>query len=191
MGAPLRPGDVARGLPGGFPAGDPFERHGTVDEPPLFRPLTRLARDGSVRGLPQRARGCVAWPGEAGSGRKALAVASTRATVAARTSREGRHHMSAQPEYAPSPVPAPAAAAQLLARIRADRRAPRWEPAFVRDWDKALGDSRASFDLTPLHEVVRAWQGRLDTASAVDRFIDEGLDDSDGVSLEAVIGARR
>ncbi|WTX01084.1 DUF6247 family protein (plasmid) [Streptomycetaceae bacterium NBC_01309] len=98
--------------------------------------------------------------------------------------------MSAQPEYAPAPPPAPAAAAQLLARIRADHRAPRWEPSFIRDWAKALEDSRQTFDLTPLHEVVRAWQGRLDTAPAVDAFVDHGLDDADAVTLESVIGAR-
>nr|WP_245659403.1 DUF6247 family protein [Streptomyces ochraceiscleroticus] len=40
-----------------------------------------------------------------------------------------------------------AAAAQLLARIRADRRAGRWVPAFERDWGKALEDSRHSYRL--------------------------------------------
>jgi hypothetical protein len=37
--------------------------------------------------------------------------------------------MSAQPEEAP---------AQLLAQLRADRRADTWVPAFERDWAKAL-----------------------------------------------------
>ncbi|MEU9919385.1 hypothetical protein [Streptomyces sp. NPDC051001] len=45
--------------------------------------------------------------------------------------------MSAQPEEVPAP-PAPAAAAQLLAHLRADRRADTWVPAFERDWAKAL-----------------------------------------------------
>lgn len=104
--------------------------------------------------------------------------------------------MSAQPEFAPTPppAPAPAAAAQLLARIRDDRRASRWEPAFVRDWAKALEDSRQTFDLTPLHEVVRTWQGRLDTAPVVDRYIGGDLDDGrpeDDITLESVIGTRR
>jgi hypothetical protein len=44
--------------------------------------------------------------------------------------------MSAQPEEAPAP-PAPAAA-QVLAQLRADRRADTWVPAFERDWAKAL-----------------------------------------------------
>jgi len=99
--------------------------------------------------------------------------------------------MSAQPDHAPAPPPAPAAAAQLLARIRTDRRAQRWVPAFERDWAKALEDSRQTYDLTPLHEVVRTWRGRLDSAGAVDAFVDGGLDDSDGVDLEQVIGTRR
>ncbi|MFD0532287.1 DUF6042 family protein [Kitasatospora arboriphila] len=89
--------------------------------------------------------------------------------------------MSAQPEHLPAPPPAPAlppapaprAAARLLARIRAqedtDRRS-RWLPAFERDWAKALDDSRQTYDLTPLHDVVRTWQVRLDSAPAVDAF---------------------
>jgi hypothetical protein len=101
--------------------------------------------------------------------------------------------MSAQPEFAPAPppAPAPAAAARLLARIRADHRADRWEPAFERDWAKALEDSRQTYDLTPLHEVVRTWQARLDTAAAVDAFTAGGLDDEDGIDLDQVLGARR
>ncbi|MEU9416861.1 DUF6247 family protein [Streptomyces sp. NPDC051000] len=98
--------------------------------------------------------------------------------------------MSAQPEYVSVPPPPPAAAAQLLARIRADRRADRWEPAFERDWAKALEDSRHSYTLTPLHDVVRAWRSRLDSAPAVDAFVASGMDDSDHVALEDVIGAR-
>lgn len=71
--------------------------------------------------------------------------------------------MSAQPEQAPAP-PAPAAAAQLLAQLRADRRADTWVPAFERDWAKALEDSRHSYSLTPLHDVVRTWQLRAAAA---------------------------
>jgi hypothetical protein len=99
--------------------------------------------------------------------------------------------LSAQPEFAPAPPPAPAAAARLLALIRADHRAERWGPAFERDWAKALEDSRQTYDLTALHEVVRVWQARLDTASAVDAFTAGGWDDEDGVGLEQVLGARR
>ncbi|WP_424922637.1 DUF6247 family protein [Streptomyces sp. wa53] len=68
--------------------------------------------------------------------------------------------MSAQPEEAPAP-PAPAAAARLLAQLRADRRAQTWVPAFERDWAKALEDSRHTYSLTPLHDVVRTWQLRV------------------------------
>ncbi|MEV0375028.1 DUF6247 family protein [Streptomyces sp. NPDC050636] len=100
--------------------------------------------------------------------------------------------MSAQPEYtpAPPPAPAPSAAAQLLVRIRADRRADTWVPAFERDWAKALEDSRHSYSLTPLHDVVRVWQARLAAAPAVDTFIASGMDDSDGIALEDALGAR-
>ncbi|MFF8423116.1 DUF6247 family protein [Streptomyces sp. NPDC015680] len=101
--------------------------------------------------------------------------------------------MSAQPEHAPTPpaAPSPGAAAQLLARIRTNHRADAWVPAFERDWGKALEDSRASYSLTPLHDVVRAWQIRLDTAPAVDAFIDSGMDDSGFVALEDVLGPRQ
>ncbi|UQI46337.1 DUF6247 family protein [Streptomyces sp. HU2014] len=98
--------------------------------------------------------------------------------------------MSAQPGHVPAPPPAPAAAARLLARIRAHGRAAQWEPAFERDWGKALEDSRATYTLTPLHEVVRTWQARLDTAPAVGAFIDAGLDDADGVDLDQVLRGR-
>ncbi|MFH8569347.1 DUF6247 family protein [Streptomyces sp. NPDC017993] len=100
--------------------------------------------------------------------------------------------MTTQPEYAPvpSPAPAPTAAAQLLARIRADRRAPQWGPAFEQDWAKALEDSRHSYSLTPLHDVVRTWQARLSAAPAVDAFVACGKDDSDGIALEDALGSR-
>ena len=80
--------------------------------------------------------------------------------------------MSAQPDHtptdAPMPPPGPAAAAQLLTVLRADRRADRWVPAFERDWNKALEDSRHSYSLTPLHDVVRTWQLRAAAAPAVE-----------------------
>lgn len=106
--------------------------------------------------------------------------------------------MSAQP-YEPLPAaptataptaPAPGAAAQLLARLRTDRRADTWAPAFERDWDKALEDSRHSKSLTPLHEVIAVWQMRLDTAPAVDAFLDSGMDTSGFVDLDDVLAAR-
>ncbi|WP_328405293.1 DUF6247 family protein [Streptomyces sp. NBC_00390] len=100
--------------------------------------------------------------------------------------------MSAQPEHAaPSaPPPAPAAAAQLLARIRSDRSVTVWAPAFERDWAAALENSRHSYSLTPLHDVVPTWQARLASAPAVDAFLSSGRDDSDGIALEDALGAR-
>ncbi|MEU9414531.1 DUF6247 family protein [Streptomyces sp. NPDC051000] len=101
--------------------------------------------------------------------------------------------MSARPEYAPAlpPAPAPTAAAELLARIRADRHAERWEPAFARDWEQALEYARHSYSLSPLHDVVRTWQVRLAAAPAVDAFLASDGDDSDGTALEDLLGTRR
>ncbi|KQX69498.1 hypothetical protein [Streptomyces sp. Root1310] len=84
--------------------------------------------------------------------------------------------MSAQPDQAPAP-PAPAAAAQLLAQLRADRRADTWVPAF--------------YSLTPLHDVVRTWQLRVAAAPAVDAYMDSGRDESGFVDLDDVLGTRR
>jgi hypothetical protein len=97
--------------------------------------------------------------------------------------------MSAQPEDAPAP-PAPAAAAQLLQELRADRRADTWVPAFEQDWARALDDARHSYSLAPLHDVVRTWRARLASAPAVDAFLAGGCDDSDGIDLDQVLGAR-
>ncbi|MGW7821844.1 DUF6247 family protein [Streptomyces puniciscabiei] len=97
--------------------------------------------------------------------------------------------MTAQPEEAPAP-PAPAAAAQLLQELRADRRADTWVPAFEQDWARALDDARHSFSLAPVHDVVRAWRARLAAAPAVDAFRASGYDDSDGIALDQVLGAR-
>ncbi|MCS0605996.1 DUF6247 family protein [Streptomyces sp. LP11] len=102
--------------------------------------------------------------------------------------------MSSQPVHrnpAPPPAPAPAAAAKLRTRITAHPAADRWLPAFERDWNSALEESRATYDLTALHEVVREWQGRLDTAPAVAAFVASGYADTDSVALEDVLGARR
>ncbi|MFC9955216.1 DUF6247 family protein [Streptomyces prasinus] len=102
--------------------------------------------------------------------------------------------MSSQPLHqhpAPLPAPAPAAAAKLRVRIAAHAAADRWLPAFERDWGAAIEESRATFDLTALHEVVREWQGRLDTAPAVEAFTASGYEDTDSVALEDIIGARR
>jgi hypothetical protein len=64
-------------------------------------------------------------------------------------------------------------------------------PAFERDWAKALEDSRHSYSLTLLHDVVRTWQLRVAAAPAVDAFFDSGRDDSQFVALEDVLGPRR
>ncbi|MFJ9855773.1 DUF6247 family protein [Streptomyces sp. NPDC101150] len=99
--------------------------------------------------------------------------------------------MSAQPEESPAPPPAPAAAARLLDQLNADRRAEQWVPAFERDWVKALEDSRHTYSLIPIHEVIRTWQLRLAAAPAVDAFVESGRDDSGFVALEDVLGPRR
>ncbi|MET9387954.1 DUF6247 family protein [Streptomyces sp. NPDC002928] len=101
--------------------------------------------------------------------------------------------MSAQPESGPvPPAPlAPTAAAQVLAQLRVSARAASWVPAFEQDWSRALEDSRHSYSLAPLHDVVRAWQARLEAAPAVDAFEASGRDDSDGVDLADALGIRR
>ncbi|MER7833859.1 MULTISPECIES: DUF6247 family protein [unclassified Streptomyces] len=98
--------------------------------------------------------------------------------------------MSAQHEEAPAPPP-PAAAAQLLARLRADRRAERWVPAFEQDWARALDDARRSYSLTPLHDVVRAWQLRAAAAPAIDAYLDSDRDETGFVDLDDALGTRR
>ncbi|MEU9230653.1 DUF6247 family protein [Streptomyces massasporeus] len=100
--------------------------------------------------------------------------------------------MSAQPDHAPaSPAPpAPTTAAQLLAQLRGATRASTWVPAFEQDWAWALEDSRHSYSLSPLHDVVRTWQARLAAAPAVEAFLAGGYDDSDGVDLADVLGTR-
>ncbi|MET7784459.1 DUF6247 family protein [Streptomyces sp. NPDC005388] len=101
--------------------------------------------------------------------------------------------MSAQPDHAPvPPAPvAPTAAAQLLAQLRVSARAESWVPAFEQDWSRALEDSRHSYSLSPLHDVVRTWQARLEAVPYVAEFLASGRDDSDGVDLADVIGEQR
>ncbi|MEE1931223.1 DUF6247 family protein [Streptomyces sp. TRM 70351] len=93
--------------------------------------------------------------------------------------------MSAQPDHAPaSPyAPAPGAPAELLAQLRADKRAEKWVPAFEREWAAALKESRRTFSLAGLYEVVQDWQGRIAHAPAVDAFVASGYDDSDAIDL--------
>ncbi|MGW3414562.1 DUF6247 family protein [Streptomyces sp. NPDC000888] len=96
--------------------------------------------------------------------------------------------MTAQPIHQPAPPPSPGAAAQLRGRIATHQRAAAWLPAFERDWNHALETSKQTYDLTPLHETIREWSGRLDTAPAVAAFFAGGMDTSDGVALEDVLG---
>ncbi len=117
--------------------------------------------------------------------------ATRRAYGKGRTRREDQ--MSAQPDHAPvtAYAPAPGAPAELLAQLRADTRAATWVPAFEREWAVALDESRASFSLAPLYEVVQEWQGRLASAPAVDAFIASGYDDSDFIDMAELRGRRR
>ncbi|MEU2181021.1 DUF6247 family protein [Streptomyces thermolilacinus] len=95
--------------------------------------------------------------------------------------------MSAQPDHAPvtpyAPAPAPGAPAELLAQLRADKRADTWVPAFEREWSAALEESRRTFSLAGLYEVIQDWQGRIAHAPAVDAFVASGYDDSDAIDL--------
>ncbi|WP_216586531.1 DUF6247 family protein [Streptomyces brasiliscabiei] len=96
--------------------------------------------------------------------------------------------MSAQPDHAPvTPyAPAPGAPAELLAQLRADRRADRWVPAFEQDWTAALEKSRRTFSLAGLYEVIQVWQARVASAPAVDAFLDSGRDETGFVDLEEI-----
>ncbi|WP_346766461.1 DUF6247 family protein [Streptomyces sp. A1547] len=64
-------------------------------------------------------------------------------------------------------------------------------PAYERDGVKALEDSRRTYSLTPLHDVVRTWQMRVASAPAVDAYTDSGRDESGFVALEDVLGTRQ
>ncbi|MFF8619241.1 DUF6247 family protein [Streptomyces sp. NPDC015350] len=101
--------------------------------------------------------------------------------------------MSAQPDHAPATpyAPAPWAPAELLAQLRADKRAATWVPAFEREWSAALEESRRTFSLAGLYEVVQAWQGRIAHAPAVDAFVASGYDDSDAIDLAELRRRRR
>ncbi|MEU2026188.1 DUF6247 family protein [Streptomyces sp. NPDC016469] len=93
--------------------------------------------------------------------------------------------MSAQPDHAPiTPyAPAPGAPAELLAQLRASRRASTWVPAFEQEWAAALEESRRTFSLAGLYKVIQDWQGRIAHAPAVDAFVASGYDDSDAIDL--------
>ncbi|MFI6254427.1 DUF6247 family protein [Streptomyces sp. NPDC051016] len=101
--------------------------------------------------------------------------------------------MSAQPDHGPlTPyAPAPGAPAELLAQLRASDRADRWVPAFEQEWTQALDESRRTFSLAGLYEVIQAWQARVASAPAVDAFLASGRDDSDFVDVEEIRDRRR
>ncbi|MFD9480430.1 DUF6247 family protein [Streptomyces nojiriensis] len=101
--------------------------------------------------------------------------------------------MSAQPDHTPAApyAPAPGAPAELLAQLRADRRAERWVPAFEREWAAALEESRRTFSLNTLYEVVHVWQARLVSAPAVDAFTASGHDESGFMDMAELRGRRR
>ncbi|MFF6980962.1 DUF6247 family protein [Streptomyces sp. NPDC008343] len=77
-------------------------------------------------------------------------------------------------------TPAPGAPAALLARLRADRRAQRWVPAFEQEWTAALEESHRTFSPAALYDVVQVWQARLASTPAVDAFL---ASDRDGVRV--------
>ncbi|WP_327732453.1 DUF6247 family protein [Streptomyces nojiriensis] len=101
--------------------------------------------------------------------------------------------MSAQPDHTPAApyAPAPGAPAELLAHLRADHRAERWVPAFEREWAAALEESRRTFSLNTLYEVVHVWQARLVSAPAVDAFTASGHDETGFVDMAELRGRRR
>ncbi|MFE9482874.1 DUF6247 family protein [Streptomyces spororaveus] len=101
--------------------------------------------------------------------------------------------MSAQPDHTPAApyAPAPGAPAELLAQLREDRRAERWVPAFEREWAAALEESRRTFSLNTLYEVVHAWQARLASAPAVDAFVASGRDEAGFMDMAELRGRRR
>jgi len=101
--------------------------------------------------------------------------------------------VSAQPDHAPATpyAPAPGTPAELLAQLRADHRAERWVPAFEREWAAALEESRRTFSLAALYEVIQVWQARVASTPAVDAFLAAGRDDSDFVDLEEIRSRRR
>ncbi|GAA5708092.1 hypothetical protein AQJ43_38030 [Streptomyces avermitilis] len=100
--------------------------------------------------------------------------------------------MSAQPDHAPvTPYAPPGAPAELLAQLRADRRAAQWVPVFEREWAAALEESRRTFSLAGLYEVVQVWQARVVSAPAVDEFLASGRDETGVVDLEEIRSRRR
>lgn len=59
---------------------------------------------------------------------------------------------------------------------------------FEAEWAQALEESRATFSLTTLYEVVHAWQARLASAPAVDAFLAAGRDESGFMDMAELRG---
>jgi hypothetical protein len=97
--------------------------------------------------------------------------------------------MSAQPHHAPLTPYAPASGtpAELLAQLRAEK----WVSAFEREWAAALEESRRTFSLAGLYEVVQEWQDLIASAPAVDAFVASGYDDSDFIDMAELRSRRR
>ncbi|MFD6115465.1 DUF6247 family protein [Streptomyces yangpuensis] len=88
-------------------------------------------------------------------------------------------------------APAPGAPAELLAQLRAHRSAERWVPAFEGEWAAAPEESRRTFSLTTLYEVVHVWQARLASAPAADAFVASGRDENGFVDMAELRGRLR
>lgn len=54
------------------------------------------------------------------------------------------------------------------------------------EWAAALEESRRSFSLAGLYEVIQDWQARLASAPAVDAFAASGHDDSGFVDMQTI-----
>ncbi|AQT70375.1 hypothetical protein B1K54_00110 [Streptomyces sp. fd1-xmd] len=55
----------------------------------------------------------------------------------------------------------------------------------------ALEESRRTFSLNTLYEVVHVWQARLNSASAVDAFVASDRDETRVVDMAELRGRRR
>ncbi|MFG2994854.1 DUF6247 family protein [Streptomyces sp. NPDC048257] len=119
-------------------------------------------------------------------------VATWPAYRCSTTRRQEEPSTSAQPDHTPVTPYAPhGAPADLLAQLRADRRASTWVSVFEREWAAALSGSRRTFSLAGLNEVLQDWQGRLTCAPAVDAFVASGYDDSEFIDMAELRGRCR
>ncbi|MFI8320621.1 DUF6247 family protein [Streptomyces sp. NPDC085529] len=98
--------------------------------------------------------------------------------------------LSAQPDHTAAAPYAllPRAPAEFLDRLRADRRAECWVPAFEREWAAAREESRNAFSLSTLDEVIHTWTARLASAPAVDASHPSGRDETDFIDMAEARG---